>query len=88
MKTFRLLAVSTIVAMLGALPGVVNAHAVNQAATKGTIKIASHSPLSGGQSQAGVAIRNGVDLAIRERGNERLIESRAGWVINCTGPSP
>ncbi len=68
MKTFRLLAVSTIVAMLGALPGVVNAHSINQVAAKGTIKIASHSPLSGGQSQPGIGIRNGVDLAIQQLG--------------------
>jgi len=37
-----------------------------QAQDKGVIKIASHSPLSGGQSEPGIAIRNGVDLAIQQ----------------------
>jgi len=65
-KTFRFFAVGTIIAMLGALPGVANAHVATQAASKGVIKIASHSPLSGGQSQPGIGIRNGVDLAIQQ----------------------
>ncbi len=29
-----------------------------------------------------------VSLVIRPRGGDRLIESDASWVINCTGPSP
>jgi branched-chain amino acid transport system substrate-binding protein len=65
-KTFRFFAVGSIIAILGALPGVANAHPTAQAASKGVIKIASHSPLSGGQSQPGIAIRNGVDLAIQQ----------------------
>jgi uncharacterized NAD(P)/FAD-binding protein YdhS len=29
-----------------------------------------------------------VRLILRERGNEHLIETRATWVVNCTGPMP
>ena len=31
---------------------------------------------------------NGVRLVVRPRGSDRLIESDAAWVINCTGPMP
>jgi len=45
----------------------VQAHGVTPTRAQGTvIKIASHSPLSGGQSQPGIAIKNGVDLAIQQ----------------------
>src|SRR5262249_43183250 len=30
---------------------------------------------------------HGVRLYVRERGDDRLIEVRAAWVINCTGPA-
>ena len=39
-----------------------------EAQNKGTIKIASQTPLSGGQSKLGVAISNGVRLAIDDEG--------------------
>jgi uncharacterized NAD(P)/FAD-binding protein YdhS len=29
----------------------------------------------------------GVRLYVRERGNERLLEIQAGWLLNCTGPA-
>jgi branched-chain amino acid transport system substrate-binding protein len=43
------------------------------AQTKGTIKIASQTPLSGGQSNLGTAIKNGAEMAISEE--KRLIEA-------------
>jgi branched-chain amino acid transport system substrate-binding protein len=61
-KTFRLFAVLVALALFAQLP----AGSVHAQASKGTIKIASQSPLSGGQSQPGTAIRNGVELAIKQ----------------------
>ncbi len=62
MKAFRLFAVIAILAVFAQMP-TAPAHAQ---ASKGTIKIATQSPLSGGQSQPGTAIRNGVELAIKQ----------------------
>jgi uncharacterized NAD(P)/FAD-binding protein YdhS len=33
------------------------------------------------------ADENGVRLYVRERGDDRLIEIRTAWVVNCTGPA-
>jgi uncharacterized NAD(P)/FAD-binding protein YdhS len=40
-----------------------------------------------GTVAAAQAADDGVRLFVRERGEERLIELRAGWVVNCTGPA-
>jgi branched-chain amino acid transport system substrate-binding protein len=61
MKLVKVLAVLAIVALMGQAVG----PAPVQAQAK-IIKIASQSPLSGGQSVLGTAIRNGVDLAIQQ----------------------
>jgi branched-chain amino acid transport system substrate-binding protein len=62
MKLFRLFVLVAVVALVAqGLGSVPTAKAQNQ-----VIKIASHSPLSGSQSLLGVAIRNGVDLAIQQ----------------------
>ena len=49
------------------------------AQTKGTIKIASQTPLSGGQSNLGTAIKNGAEMAISEE--KRLIEAYGYKVV-------
>jgi len=67
MKTVRVLAVVVVLALLAQTFGAAPARAQG-----GTIKIASQSPLSGGQSVLGTAIRNGVDLAIQQ--NKKAIE--------------
>lgn len=41
-----------------------------EAQTRGTIKIVSHTPLSGSNANLGEAIRNGADLAIRDYGGQ------------------
>jgi branched-chain amino acid transport system substrate-binding protein len=61
MKLVKVLALVAIVALVGQALGPVQVKAQGA-----TIKIASHSPLSGGQSQLGIAIRNGVELAIEQ----------------------
>ncbi|MEP7284730.1 MAG: branched-chain amino acid ABC transporter substrate-binding protein [Chloroflexota bacterium] len=63
MKSFRIIVLAVIVAMMAQGLGAVNTHV--QAAGE-TIKIASQSPLSGPQSVLGTAIRNGTDLAIQQ----------------------
>lgn len=67
MKTIRVLAVVVILALLTQTFGAAPVHAQGS-----TIKIASQSPLSGGQSVLGTAIRNGTDLAIQQ--NKKAIE--------------
>ncbi len=62
MKTFRVLALVAIVAIAAQALAV----APTARAQGGTIKVASHSPLSGGQSALGEAIRNGADLATQQ----------------------
>src|SRR5262245_42206015 len=65
MKTLKLLSVVAILAVLAQLHGPVAVQAQG-----GTIKIASHSPLSGGQSVLGTGIRNATDLAVQQlKGN-------------------
>jgi uncharacterized NAD(P)/FAD-binding protein YdhS len=44
--------------------------------------------LLAGRVEAVRAEGEGLRLVVRERGTERLIESQAAWVINCTGPVP
>lgn len=41
-----------------------------------------------GRVESAQAEDNGVRLVLRERANDRLFESRADWVVNCTGPVP
>jgi len=41
-----------------------------------------------GRVELARADERGIDITIREREGERLHDLRAGWVINCTGPSP
>lgn len=62
MKAFRLLGVIVMLALFAQVP----AAPARAQASKGTIKIATQSPLSGGQSEPGIAIRNGVELAIKQ----------------------
>ncbi len=62
MKTVRLFVLVAVIALLAQALGPVTVRAQN----KGTIKIASHSPLSGGQSQNGTGIRNGSELAVTQ----------------------
>jgi hypothetical protein len=50
---------------------------------KGTIKIVSQSPLSGGQSVLGEAVRNGAQLALDDFG--KLVTS---WRLNRTTIRP
>jgi branched-chain amino acid transport system substrate-binding protein len=65
MKTLKLLSVVAVLAVLAQLHGPVAVQAQG-----GTIKIASHSPLSGGQSVLGTGIRNATDLAVQQlKGN-------------------
>jgi uncharacterized NAD(P)/FAD-binding protein YdhS len=40
-----------------------------------------------GRIASAQADEGGVRLYVRERGDERLLEMQAGWVINCTGPA-
>jgi uncharacterized NAD(P)/FAD-binding protein YdhS/predicted metal-dependent enzyme (double-stranded beta helix superfamily) len=44
--------------------------------------------LLAGRVEAALAGGEGVRLLVRERGTERLTETQAAWVINCTGPVP
>src|SRR5262249_27415440 len=44
--------------------------------------------LLAGRVEAAHAEGEGVRLVVRERGTERLTETQAAWVINCTGPLP
>ncbi len=61
MKIVKLFTVVIVLTLLAQL------HGATPTRAQGTvIKIASHSPLSGGQSQPGNAIKNGVDLAIQQ----------------------
>jgi len=62
MKKFKALAL--IVALALVAQGLVAAPAVR--AQDKVFKIISHSPLSGGQSQLGIAIRNGTELAVKQ----------------------
>jgi branched-chain amino acid transport system substrate-binding protein len=55
-----------LVAIIALLGQVFVAAPVVNAQDSNVIKIASHSPLSGGQSLMGTAIRNGADLAVRQ----------------------
>jgi branched-chain amino acid transport system substrate-binding protein len=64
MRPIRFLALAVAVAIL--LQGVGSAPVANAQAK--VIKIASHSPLSGGQSVLGTGIRNGTELAIIQLG--------------------
>jgi uncharacterized NAD(P)/FAD-binding protein YdhS len=41
-----------------------------------------------GRVESAQGEENGVRLVVRPRGSDRLIESDAAWVINCTGPMP
>jgi uncharacterized NAD(P)/FAD-binding protein YdhS len=41
-----------------------------------------------GRVEAAQAEDDGVRLLVRERGTDRLLDSAAAWVINCTGPMP
>jgi uncharacterized NAD(P)/FAD-binding protein YdhS len=41
-----------------------------------------------GRVELAHADERGVEVTIRDRECERLHDLRAGWVINCTGPSP
>jgi len=66
MRTIRLFALIAILAMIGQMAAPSN----SVRAQGGTIKIASQSPLSGGQSENGQPIRNGADLAVQQlKGN-------------------
>jgi branched-chain amino acid transport system substrate-binding protein len=59
----------TVLALLTVASLVVSAcSALNPNANKGTIKIATQSPLSGGQSVLGVDIKNGAQLAVEQLG--------------------
>jgi uncharacterized NAD(P)/FAD-binding protein YdhS/predicted metal-dependent enzyme (double-stranded beta helix superfamily) len=40
-----------------------------------------------GSVASAAAEPDAVRLYVRERGDDRLVEIRAGWVINCTGPT-
>jgi uncharacterized NAD(P)/FAD-binding protein YdhS/predicted metal-dependent enzyme (double-stranded beta helix superfamily) len=40
-----------------------------------------------GRVSAAQADENGVQMFVRERGDDRAIEIQTSWVINCTGPS-
>jgi uncharacterized NAD(P)/FAD-binding protein YdhS/predicted metal-dependent enzyme (double-stranded beta helix superfamily) len=40
-----------------------------------------------GSVASAAAEPDGIRLYVRERGDDRLLEIRAGWVINCTGPT-
>ncbi|HRE47425.1 MAG TPA: branched-chain amino acid ABC transporter substrate-binding protein [Aggregatilineales bacterium] len=74
MKVSKLFAIALVVALLGM--GFAAAPAAAQDAK--VIKIASHSPLSGGQALLGTAIRNGVELAV-EQLKQPLID--AGFTV-------
>jgi branched-chain amino acid transport system substrate-binding protein len=66
--------ITAIAGIVGSSLGLVLTGTLSVAATdKGTIKIVSHSPLSGPQSVDGVAVRNGVQLAVEDYG--KLISS-------------
>ncbi len=66
MKTLKLLTIVAVLAILAQAYGPLTV----RAQSGGTIKVASHSPLSGGQSVLGTAIRNGTDLAVQQlKGN-------------------
>ncbi len=61
MKTVRLLALIAILVIVAQLHGPLPVRAAG-----GTIKIASQTPLSGGQSEVGTGMRNAVELAINQ----------------------
>ncbi len=61
MKTVRLLALIAILAIVAQLHGPLPVRAAG-----GTIKIASQTPLSGGQSEVGTGMRNAVELSINQ----------------------
>src|SRR5437870_318984 len=63
MKSFRIIVLAVIVAMMAQGVGIANTRV---RAAGETIKIASQTPLSGPQSVLGTAIRNGTDLAIQQ----------------------
>lgn len=65
MKTRRF---SILVVVL--LLGIIMSASLVQAQDAKVIKIASHSPLSGGQSQLGIGIRNATELAIEQLGGD------------------
>lgn len=65
MKTLKLFAVVAILALIGQVFA-----AAPISAQDNVIKIASQSPLSGGQSLLGTAIRNGAELAIIQLGKQ------------------
>jgi uncharacterized NAD(P)/FAD-binding protein YdhS len=44
--------------------------------------------LLAGRVEAVRAEGDGLRVVVRERGNERRVETDAAWVINCTGPMP
>jgi uncharacterized NAD(P)/FAD-binding protein YdhS len=44
--------------------------------------------LVGGRVESAQAEGDSVRLVLRERITDRLIETEAGWVVNCTGPMP
>ncbi len=62
MKKFKALALVAAIAL--SAPGMVNMPTAS--AQGNVIKIISHSPLSGGQSVLGIAIRNGAELAVKQ----------------------
>lgn len=41
-----------------------------------------------GRVESATAGANGVNIVVRQRGEEARIELPAGWVLNCTGPMP
>ncbi|MFM8320426.1 MAG: branched-chain amino acid ABC transporter substrate-binding protein [Chloroflexota bacterium] len=67
-RVFSVLSLLVIVALLaaGCAPAAAPSGGSGAAAGKGTIKIATQSPLSGGQSAIGVDIKNGAELALEQ----------------------
>ena len=64
MKTFR---IRSVLVVLTALALVLPGTALTDAQSKGTIKIATQTPLSGGQASIGESIKLAVQLAIEQK---------------------
>ncbi len=88
-EPMRLARLRLVIASLVALALVLPMASIADAQSKGTIKIATQSPLSGGQAALGEGIKLGTQLAIEKfKGPSRRPASRSSWCPSTIRPSP